>query len=145
MPHQTARMPMMTLAPTYSAVSRTSPAFIMPKDSLAKVLKVVKPPQKPVTSSSFISGDNTPLLTSPTNKPISKEPRILTANVPQGNEALMFESKYRNTEPTAPPNATNNRFLIIFSDLRCKGTKKREISRIIRRFSLSLQHIFLYY
>jgi hypothetical protein len=51
---------------------------------------------------------------------------------------LMPESKYRSTEPTAPPNATNNRFLTILSDLRCKGTKKREISRIIRRFSLYL-------
>ena len=87
----------------------------MPKDSLAKVLNVVKPPQKPVTSSSFISGDSTPLLTKPTKSPISREPRILTAKVPQGNEVFREDIRYLNTDPTAPPNATNNRFLIIFN------------------------------
>ena len=113
MPLQTAKMPIITLAPTYRAVSRMSPAFIIPKDSLAKVLKVVKPPQKPVTSNSFISGDNTPLLTKPTKSPINKEPSTLTVKVPQGNEVLIFESRYRNTEPPAPPSATNKRFRII--------------------------------
>ena len=83
-------MPTTTLAPTYSAIKRASPAFIMPKDSLAKVLKVVKPPQKPVTTSSFISGDSTPLPTNPTKKPISNEPMMLTANVPQGKEAVFI-------------------------------------------------------
>ena len=139
MPPQTARMPIITLAPIYRAISKTSPAFIIPNDSLAKVLKVVKPPQKPVTSSSFISGDSTPLLTKPTNSPMSNEPRMLTANVPQGNEALRLESKYRNTDPAAPPSATNNRFLTILSDLRCKGTKKQANMTIIRIYSLFLQ------
>ena len=110
---------MTTLAPTYRAVSRTSPAFIMPKDSLAKVLKVVKPPQKPVTNNNFISGDKTPLLTRPTNKPISKEPMIFTTNVPHGNEVFIPDSRYRKTEPAAPPNATNKRFRIILL-LICK-------------------------
>ena len=87
----------------------------MPKDSLTKVLNVVKPPQKPVTSSSFISGDSTPLLTKPTKSPISREPRILTRKVPQGNEVFREDIRYLNTDPTAPPNATNNRFLIIFN------------------------------
>ena len=87
----------------------------MPKDSLAKVLKVVKPPQKPVTSSSFISGDSTPLLTKPTSSPISREPRILTAKVPQGYEVFNEEIRYLITDPMAPPNATNNRFLIIIN------------------------------
>ena len=83
-PAHTASTPTTTLAPIYRADSNTSPAFIMLKDSLAKVLKVVKPPQKPVTSISFISGDRLPLFTNPTNSPMSKEPRILTANVPHG-------------------------------------------------------------
>ena len=113
MPPQTARMPIITLAPTYRAICKTSPAFIIPNDSLAKVLKVVKPPQKPVTSSNFISGDSRPLLTKPTNSPISREPSTLTVKVPQGNEVLIEEIRYRNTDPTAPPSATNNRFRII--------------------------------
>ena len=139
-PPHTARMPMITLAPTYTAVSRTSPAFIMLKDSLAKVLKVVKPPQNPVTSSSFISGDSTPLLTKPTNSPMSNEPRILTANVPQGNDVLMPESRYRNTDPAAPPSATNNRFLTILSDLRCKARASRtqwNLFQLLRRSRVS--------
>ena len=86
-------MPIITLAPTYMAVSKASPAFIMPKDSLAKVLKVVKPPQNPVTSNSFISGDSTPFPNSPTNNPMSNEPRTLTANVPQGNELFIPERR----------------------------------------------------
>ena len=92
----------------------TSPALIIPKDSLAKVLNVVKPPQKPVTSNSFISGDKTTLLTKPNSNPISSEPMTFTTNVPQGHEELTPESRYRKTEPNAPPRATNKTLRIIY-------------------------------
>ena len=59
-PSHTAKMPMTTLTPKYNAICNASPAFIILKDSLAKVLKVVKPPQKPVKSSSFNSGETMP-------------------------------------------------------------------------------------
>ena len=77
---------MVTLAPTYMAERSTSPAFIILNDSLAKVLNVVKPPQKPVTSNNFISGDSTPLFTNPMSIPISKEPRTFTHNVVHGKD-----------------------------------------------------------
>ena len=85
---------MVTLAPMYRADNNTSPIFIMDRDSLAKVLNVVNPPQKPVTRSSFISGENAPLPTIPMKRPISSEPTIFTVNVPQGHE-LTFKPENR--------------------------------------------------
>lgn len=77
-------MPAMTLMPTCAAESNASPARIIWKDSHAKVLKVVKPPQKPVTSSNFMSSDNMPRPTMPVSSPMSNEPMTFTAKVPHG-------------------------------------------------------------
>ena len=108
-------MPTTILAPTYNAARRASPAFSIPKLSLANVLKVVKPPQNPVTNSSFIPSEITPLVAQPTNRPISKEPRMLTANVPHGKEEWeKHDMIYLHTEPTAPPRATRSMFFSIY-------------------------------
>ena len=87
LPSHTARMPRKTLRATYRADNNASPTLSMANDSLAKVLKVVKPPQNPVTSSNFISGTSTPLFTHPTKKPISSEPTMLTTKVPNGKDS----------------------------------------------------------
>lgn len=102
-------MPREVLTAIYKAAIRTSPAFIMPNDSLAKVLKVVKPPQKPVTSNIFISGERMPLFPHPTRKPMASEPQMLTINVPNGKDATFKpDNRYLHTEPTAPPKATKS-------------------------------------
>ena len=77
---------MTTLAPIYRAKSKISPVFSIPKDSLAKVLNVVKPPQNPLTRSSFISGDKIPLFNQPMRSPMSNDPKIFTLNVAHGKE-----------------------------------------------------------
>lgn len=100
--------------PTYNAARRVSLAFIMLKLSLANVLKVVKPPQKPVTNNSFMPSDRMPFVANPTSTPMSKDPRMLTASVPHGNEVLdRLDTKYRHTDPTAPPSATRRMFFSI--------------------------------
>ncbi|SBV93513.1 hypothetical protein KL86DYS1_10887 [uncultured Dysgonomonas sp.] len=74
------------------------------KVSLANVEKVVKPPQNPVISRNrrLLEGKRF------ANKPIQKQPRILTANVPTGNgngsdRVTSTEARKRITLPTAPP------------------------------------------
>ena len=70
------------------------PLSNIPYDSLAKVLNVVKPPQKPVTKSSRISADSTSFDASPTNNPISSEPTTLTVNVAHGKvETIQRETR----------------------------------------------------
>ena len=63
------------------------PLLIREKDSLEKVEKVVKPPQKPTINRALSLGDMTPFLERrPKINPKSKQPTTFTKNVAQGNE-----------------------------------------------------------
>lgn len=83
--------------------------FISDKVSLAKVEKVVNPPQKPAISKNLRLLSGTKL----TNKPIQKQPRTLTINVTKGNVKgsslpIYTEARKRIILPAAPPVPTNN-------------------------------------
>ena len=86
--------------------------------SSAKVEKVVKPPQNPVTNKSRIfSSKNEYLNDNPINNPIIKQPVILIINVAQGKgpcEKGIREMRNLNILPMAPPTPTKiNCFIII--------------------------------
>ena len=79
--------------------------------SLAKVEKVVKPPQKPVVNRrhqllSVVEN----LAKMPYNSPIMKHPNRLTVRVPHGNDVLCpfinVEIKYLAAPPTKLPEPT---------------------------------------
>lgn len=75
----------MTLPAIYKKNNAILFSFINPIPSNVKAEKVVKPPQIPVIRKSFqFSFTAKDLKVSPQKKPISKQPTILTANVPQG-------------------------------------------------------------
>ena len=71
------------------------PLSNIPYDSLAKVLNVVKPPQKPVTKSNRISAERVSFDASPTNKPINNEPTMFTVKVAHGKEAATIQRETR--------------------------------------------------
>ena len=73
--------------------------------------KVVKEPNIPIKIKDFMSADNIVFSLIPHKKPIIKEPKRLTARVPQGNATPNTlcekpEIPYLKTAPIAPPNAT---------------------------------------
>lgn len=55
-----------------------------PNASLLNVEKVVNPPQRPTTNSKRRSGDRLWRAIHVPNKPMRKQPTMLTANVPKG-------------------------------------------------------------
>jgi hypothetical protein len=77
--------------------------------SLAKVEKVVKPPQIPVVSSRHQGWDVVPYLLKRANKsPKIRHPRRLTLSVPQGKPAphrffIVIEITYLNAPPRKLP------------------------------------------
>ena len=58
--------------------------------ALAKVLKVVKPPQKPVTKNSLRFGKSVPHLRNiPEKIPMQRQPRMFATNVGHGKPAAL--------------------------------------------------------
>jgi hypothetical protein len=86
---------------------------------LAKVEKVVKPPQNPTVRNIFHPGVRSELLSeNPYINPISKQPVIFTTKVPKGNaDGKLFCKKreVRNLDmlPRNPPEPISNKVLII--------------------------------
>src|SRR6266850_8148337 len=81
--------------------------------------KVVKPPRKPVKRSSRISSvRKSRYSATPISTPAMRQPSTLTMNVPSGNAQVSVRAStiapiwYRATEPTAPPTATSNSFIL---------------------------------
>lgn len=87
-----------------------------------KVEKVVKPPQNPVVSRSFVDGDISPLplQLSPEKKPMMRHPKIFTVKVPKGkvmsvHDCTIFDTPYLNPPPKKLPMLTNNNsFMLMF-------------------------------
>ena len=94
------------------------PARNSSNDSSEKVLNVVKPPQKPVTSNSANCGFGCFAIQA-ANKPIAIQPSRLAANVCTGSPprltAYRFsprDSPHRHKLPHPPPKKTRNMFSI---------------------------------
>ena len=87
----TAISPMARLSNVYSTAESIAPSRPNSKFSFINVENVVKPPQKPVTNTSFVVGEICPPSDSPEIMPIRKQPMILTAIVPQGNETATHD------------------------------------------------------
>ena len=98
-----------------------SPSLSKARFSLAKVEKVVNPPQKPTARNIFHPEVITELLSeNPYISPIKKHPVIFTKKVPKGNAAgklFCINREARNLDmlPRNPPVPTRNRVLIIIS------------------------------
>ena len=73
--------PRTRLIAIYARAAKSCPPRSMNKLSFMNVEKVVKPPQKPVVSNSFICVSPGESLVS---KPSTKQPRMLQRNVPYG-------------------------------------------------------------
>ena len=106
-----AATPIAKLERAYIANIPIFPLCRSARFSLANVLNVVKPPQKPITKKSLRFGDKLPhLRKSPEKIPMQKQPRIFATNVGHGNPATLGITKermYRSTLPRAPPMATS--------------------------------------
>lgn len=82
--------------------------------SFINVENVVKPPQKPVVSNSFVDGDidNAELVDGSDEKnPMRRQPRMFTVNVPRGKtdaiiNPISFETKNRQPPPKKLPTDT---------------------------------------
>ena len=93
----TAISPSARLSNVYSTAESIAPSRPNSRFSFINVENVVKPPQKPVTKTSFVVGEICPPSDSPESRPIRKQPMILTAIVPQG-KATGRRSKTGNDE-----------------------------------------------
>lgn len=115
MPNQTATKQSETLNKIFNKPKIKSPFSNKAKVSKENAEKVVNPPKKPTNNSARKCGAK-PLKRSSKNtlkNPIASEPMMLTVSVPKGNNLPMREytpvdTKYRKTEPTAPPMAIKN-------------------------------------
>ena len=88
-PRAVSAIPTMTLTVTYPIKPHVFPVWSILRLSLAKVEKVVNPPQSPVVRSkhhelSVVEN----LAKSPYSSPMKKQPMRLTVKVPQGKEPL---------------------------------------------------------
>lgn len=86
----TAIKPRARLCNVYSTAEGIAPSRPNSRFSFIKVENVVKPPQKPVTNTSFVMGEICPPSDSPESNPIRKQPMTLTAIVPQGKLTALF-------------------------------------------------------
>ena len=87
----TAISPRARLSNVYSTAESIAPSRPNNRFSFINVEKVVKPPQKPVTKTSFVVGEICPPSDSPESRPIRKQPMTLTVIVPQGNETATHD------------------------------------------------------
>ena len=97
--------------------------------SFISVENVVKPPQKPVVSSSRVEvemerADAEPLPGRAEKKPMSRQPSMLTVNVPKGRGVvtsivISFDTRNRMPPPKKLPMETiRNSFICCFSSKR---------------------------
>ncbi len=120
-PKKVAAIPRKTLSPVYITKWKKSPSRNSARFSLAKVEKVVNPPQKPTVRNIFHPGVKREVLSEkPYINPMSRHPEILTKKVPKGKaEGKLFCMKRdaRNLEilPRNPPVPINNNVLIIIN------------------------------
>ena len=113
------KIPAISVQEMYTIALFQFPVFIKVKLSWENAEKVVKPPQKPVTSKSCI--DEFWLLVFsliPHKIPIIKDPSRLIISVPMGSEMLCgglnsLPIRYRITEPVPPPIKTRRRALFM--------------------------------
>ena len=100
----------------YEIAVRCLPLSMRTKVSNENVENVVKPPQKPVTNSNFMSPDKTTYKT-----PIRKLPITFTNNVAVGNLIEYFsnntENRNLNIVPINPPEPAINILFIIVSKI----------------------------
>ena len=96
-------------AATYAAAAPQRPASASCTVSSAKVLNVVKPPARPVPSSSRARGLSRPPAPNAASEPRNSEPVTLIEHVAHGGEGKRAEdeSRQRSTAPTAAPEATH--------------------------------------
>lgn len=133
-------MPKMTLEATYPMNPHVFPVWSILRLSLAKVEKVVKPPQTPVVISKhqlLTVSEN--LENRPYNNPIKRQPRRLTERVPQGNPVLIpfmaAEIRYRTAPPMKLPEPTRSIAFIISDSFQCQTYSRVRRRAILKRLS----------
>lgn len=123
-PKKTANNPKKLLAKIFRRANLYSPTFIKDIVSKVKEEKVVNPPNNPVKIKSLVLDDRFRTSAILQQRPIKKEPIILTDNIPQGKvgnieRCTHVEIPKRNIVPMAPPVIRSKTFIMLIPWCLC--------------------------